>query len=84
LLGAENITFLELSRTEPVMRILFSTVKDIGHITPFVPYARHLRELGYEVLVATTVNEGALAVLPKAGLAHSPFDSPAPDELQPS
>ena len=77
-----NVIFLEMSRTEPVMRILFSTVKDIGHITPLVPYARHLRELGHEVLVATTVNEGAVAVLQKAGLAHAPFDSPAPDELQ--
>lgn len=77
-----NFIFLELSRAEPVMRILFSTVKDIGHITPLVPYARHLRELGHEVLVATTVNEGAVAVLQKAGLAHAPFDSPAPDELQ--
>jgi UDP:flavonoid glycosyltransferase YjiC (YdhE family) len=64
------------------MRILFSTVKDIGHITPLVPYARRLRDLGHEVRVATSDDEGAVAVLQKAGLTHAPFDGPAPEELQ--
>lgn len=64
------------------MRILFSTVKDIGHVTPLVPYARRLRDLGHEVRVATLTDEGAVAALKKAGLAHSPFDGPAPDQLQ--
>src|SRR4051812_31459107 len=64
------------------MRILFSTVKDIGHVTPLVPYARGLRDLGHEVRVATSTDEGAIAALKKAGLAHAPFDGPAPDQLQ--
>jgi UDP:flavonoid glycosyltransferase YjiC (YdhE family) len=64
------------------MRILFSTVKDIGHVTPLVPYARRLRDLGHEVRVATSTDEGAMAALKKAGLAYAPFDRPAPDELQ--
>lgn len=64
------------------MRILFSTVKDIGHVTPLVPYARRLRDLGHEVRVATSTDEGAVATLKKAGLAHAPFDGPAPDQLQ--
>lgn len=64
------------------MRILFSTVKDIGHITPLVPYARRLRDLGHEVRVATSADEGAVAMLQKARLAHAPFDRPAPEELQ--
>ncbi|MBK3660000.1 hypothetical protein JJE66_01860 [Bradyrhizobium diazoefficiens] len=64
------------------MRILFSTIKDIGHVTPLVPYARSLRDLGHEVRVATSTDEGAVAALNKAGLAHEPFDRPTPDELQ--
>ena len=64
------------------MRILFSTVKDIGHVTPLVPYARRLRDLGHEVRVATSTDEGAVATLKKAGLVHAPFDGPAPDQLQ--
>jgi UDP:flavonoid glycosyltransferase YjiC (YdhE family) len=64
------------------MRILFSTVKDIGHVTPLVPYARRLRDLGHQVGVATSTDEGAVAALKKAGLAHAPFDRPAPDQLQ--
>ena len=64
------------------MRIMFSTVKDIGHVTPLVPYARGLRDLGHEVRVATSADEGAVAALKKAGLAHAPFDGPAPDQLQ--
>ncbi|MBK3662594.1 hypothetical protein JJE66_15250 [Bradyrhizobium diazoefficiens] len=65
-------------------RILFSTVNDIGHITPLVPYARRLRDLGYEVRVATSADEGAVAMLQKAGLAHAPFDRPAPKNCKPS
>ena len=64
------------------MRILFSTIKDIGHVTPLVPYARRLRGLGHEVRVATSIDEDAVAALKKAGLAHAPFDRPAPDQLQ--
>lgn len=64
------------------MRILFSTIKDIGHVTPLVPYARSLRDLGHEVRVATSADEGAVAALNKAGLAYEPFDRPTPDELQ--
>jgi hypothetical protein len=47
-----------------------------------VPYARRLRDLGHEVRVATSTDEGAVAALKKAGLAHAPFDGPAPDQLQ--
>lgn len=64
------------------MRILFSTVKDIGHVTPLVPYAQRLRDLGHEVRVATSTDEGAVVTLRKAGLVHAPFDRPAPDQLQ--
>ena len=43
---------------------------------------RDVCALGHEVRVATSTDEGAVAVLKKAGLAHAPFDRPAPDRLQ--
>src|SRR4029078_9574326 len=64
------------------MRILFSAFQDIGHITPLVPYARRLRDLGHEVRVATSDDECPWWLLQKAVLTHAPFDGPAPDELQ--
>jgi len=62
------------------MRILFSTIKDIGHITPLVPYAQRLRDLGHEVRVFAPSEAGAAAVLEKAALVHAPVDPPVPDE----
>jgi UDP:flavonoid glycosyltransferase YjiC (YdhE family) len=56
------------------MRVLFSSMRMIGHLRPLFPYAHGLLERGHEVLVAAP--EDAATTLREAGLDHAVFGHP--------
>lgn len=62
------------------MRVLFSTIKDIGHITPLLVYAQYLRDIGHDVRVSAQA--AAATILQKAGLAHALVDDPLPEDMR--
>ena len=63
------------------MRVLFSSTRGTGHVTPLLPYARALIADGHDVAVAGPMElaEGLRA----AGLRHAPFDHPGDETLGP-
>jgi UDP:flavonoid glycosyltransferase YjiC (YdhE family) len=63
------------------MRVLFSSTRGTGHITPLLPFAHALVAAGHEVVVSGPA-ELADGVR-KAGLTHAPFDHPGDVALAP-
>lgn len=63
------------------MRVLFSSTRGTGHITPLLPFARALVAGGHEVMVAGP--EELAEGLRTAGLTHAPFDHPGEAILAP-
>ena len=61
------------------MRVLFSSMRLIGHIRPLLPYAHALLNRGHDVLV--TAPDSAGAILREAGLAHAAFGHPGDERL---
>src|SRR5690242_13866912 len=60
------------------MRVLFSSMRMIGHIRPLIPYARALLERGHEVQFAAP--QSAAKVL-QARLPHAVFGHPGDEQL---
>jgi len=61
------------------MRVLFSSMRMIGHIRPLLPYADALLNRGHDVLVAAPQDAGA--ILRDAGLDHAAFGHPGDKQL---
>jgi UDP:flavonoid glycosyltransferase YjiC (YdhE family) len=61
------------------MRVLFSSMRMIGHIRPLVPYANALLNLGHEVCVAAPQDAGK--TIRDAGLDHAVFGHPGDSKL---
>jgi UDP:flavonoid glycosyltransferase YjiC (YdhE family) len=56
------------------MRVLFSSVRFLGHLNPLLPYARALQARGHEVMVSAPAP--VAETLREAGMAHAPVDHP--------
>ena len=63
------------------MRVLFSSTRGTGHLTPLLPYAKALVARGHEVRVAGP-RELAEPLL-RVGLDHAPFGHPGDEALRP-
>jgi UDP:flavonoid glycosyltransferase YjiC (YdhE family) len=61
------------------MRVLFSSMRMIGHLRPLFPYAHALLKLGHDVLVAAP--HDAAAIICGAGLDHAAFGHPGDKRL---
>ena len=56
------------------MRVLFSSMRMVGHVRPLLPYAHALLRRGHKVLFATPLD--AEKVVRRAGLDHAAFGHP--------
>jgi UDP:flavonoid glycosyltransferase YjiC (YdhE family) len=63
------------------MRVLFSSMRLIGHIRPLLPYMDALQRRGHEVLVAAPKDLSGM--LQGEGFRHAPFDRPDEELLEP-
>lgn len=61
------------------MRILISSMYAPGHLSPLLPYAKRLRDIGHEVLICAP--ECAADKIAKAGLDHAPGPDSCLDEI---
>lgn len=61
------------------MRVLFSSMRMIGHIRPLFPYANAMLKRGHHVLFAAPQDAGA--TIRDAGLAHAEFGHPGDRKL---
>jgi UDP:flavonoid glycosyltransferase YjiC (YdhE family) len=61
------------------MRVLFSSMRMIGHLRPLFPYADAMLKRGHDVLVAAPQDAGA--TIRDAGLAHAEFGHPGDRKL---
>lgn len=61
------------------MRVLISSTKFLGHLSPLLPYCDAMKKLGHEVAVAVPAE--ASARLAQAGLLHLPVSDPTQDEV---
>lgn len=61
------------------MRVLFSSMRMIGHLRPLFPYANAMLKRGHHVLFAAPQDAGA--TIRDAGLAHAEFGHPGDGKL---
>ena len=61
------------------MRVLFTSLGDMGHFLPLVPYAQEMLRRGHEVVVATT--ENMAPQIAAAGLTRLPIEWPSKEEI---
>ena len=71
---------MAISSEQISMRILFSSTKGLGHLRPLLPYALKAQSRGHSVCVATP--DGADRTLKDLGLEHTPFATPADDDVK--
>jgi UDP-N-acetylglucosamine:LPS N-acetylglucosamine transferase len=62
------------------MRILFTTTRGVGHLTPLLPYARRLSARGHDVRFASVAE--LRDRIQEQGYEHFTLDAPPPDEIE--
>jgi len=60
------------------MRILFTSIRATGHLTPLVPYAQAFQRHGHDVRVAAA--DGLTEAIEATGLSPAPFGHPGDEE----
>ncbi len=63
------------------MRILFTTTRGMGHLTPLLPYARRLSARGHDVRFASVVE--LRDRLEREGFGHFALDGPVREQIAP-